>query len=101
MSEDFQDALDYVCTDNSVNETFEILTFRFFGFAEGSTVYFHCDLRVCLADFPNSACECPADPNNCAKRKRRSAGEYVGEFHVRAGPYILAEEVGEDDDEGT
>lgn len=100
MSEDFQDTLKYNCTDNSVNETFSINSFRYFDALVDDAVYFHCDLRVCLADVSPSACECPADAACYTDtRKRRSVGEYVMEFHTKAGPYYFAEENGKD--EGT
>lgn len=86
----------YNCTDDSIKEHFSLNTYRYFGQPEGSRVYIHCDMRVCLADVPNSACECPSvaecDPAN---RKRRSLADQVDEnvvYRVSAGPYIFERE---------
>lgn len=83
----------YNCTDNSIKETFSLKTYRYFGAPEGSRVYIHCELRVCLADYPNSACECPSvDYCDPANRKRRSLADVVDEskvYRVTAGPYVF------------
>ena len=91
-SEDQEDTLQYNCTDYSIKETFSILSFRYFGHLEGDSVYFHCDLRVCLAHLaPFSACVCPTDVAcYTAQRKRRSVDEsVVEEFHASAGPFYI------------
>ncbi|XP_078355242.1 uncharacterized protein LOC144639835, partial [Oculina patagonica] len=94
ISNDASDTLKYNCTDDSVQETFSIQSFRYFGAVEGSSVYFHCDLRVCLEDAP--ACTCPADVEcYTAKRKRRSANDFAEEVHVRAGPYTFVDDTKE------
>ena len=80
-------------------EKFSLKTYRYFGATAGDAVYIHCDLRVCLADEPNSTCECPADPAACAPEqqnvKRRSIADSVEEsqvYHVVSGPYTFEEE---------
>ena len=81
-------------------EKFSLKTFRYFGANEGDTVYIHCELRVCLANESNSACECPADPYSCKGftppgRKRRSLADSVDEsqiYNVVSGPYTFEEE---------
>ena len=59
-----------------------------------------------MADQPNSACECPADPGACngytpPGRKRRSLADSVDEsqiYHVVSGPYTFKkEEVNEEE----
>ena len=102
MSEDFSESLSYTCKNDSVNETFSIETFRYYGAEAGEPVYFHCDLRVCLADVDNSACQCPTvaecDPY---ARKRRSLADKVDEtkvYHTSAGPFIFKND--EDEEEG-
>ena len=96
MSEDLDDTLMYNCTNDSIKETFKLRTYRYFGRPEESKVYIHCELRVCLADYPNSACECPSvaecDP---ASRKRRSVEDVVDEaqvYRVTSGPFIFESE---------
>ena len=93
VSDDFGDTLMYNCTDDSIKETFKLRTYRYFGFPETSKVYIHCELRVCLANLPNTACECPSvaqcDPAN---RKRRSLEDVVDEaqvYRVTSGPFIF------------
>ena len=109
MSDDLDDTLMYNCTDNSINETFKFRTFRYFGRPEDSKVYIHCELRVCLADQPNSACECPTvDECDPANRKRRSIEDVVDEtqvYRVTSGPFTFKSEerqpeVNEEEDEG-
>ncbi|KAL9952511.1 hypothetical protein ACROYT_G039779 [Oculina patagonica] len=102
VSEDDTDTLQYNCTDGSVQETFSIRSFRYFGAADGDAIYFHCDLRVCLADLsPSSACECPAEvecyTDLSAKRKRRSVNDFVEEVHVRSGPYKFVDDTEKDE----
>lgn len=96
-SDDYDDTLTYSCVDDDVQEDFSIQSFRFLGADPGDPVFFHCILRVCLADNPTSACECPgaACP---VMRKRRSVGEYVEEIPVKSGPYYFADDK---KDEGT
>ena len=98
MSEDLDDTLMYNCTDDSIKENFKLRTYRYYGFPEGSKVYIHCKLRVCLADRPNTMCECPSvDVCDPANRKRRSLEDVVDEsqvYSVTSGPFIF-----ESDDE--
>lgn len=98
MSEDLDDTLMYNCTDDSIKENFKLRTYRYFGFEEYSKVYIHCKLRVCLADQPNTMCECPSvDVCDPANRKRRSLEDVVDEsqvYSVTSGPFIF-----ESDDE--
>ena len=95
MSSDDSDTLSYNCTADSVDETFSIRTFRFFGSAAGAKVYFHCELKVCLADSVGSACECPKLPcgmPSLRRRRRRSVADMVDEsevYYVTAGPFIF------------
>ena len=103
MSEDISDSLSYTCTNDSVAETFSIRTFRYYGAEEADSVYVHCDLRVCLADVDNSACQCPTvsqcDPN---ARKRRSLAVEVDEtkvYHTSAGPFIFKNDEEEEEEE--
>jgi len=98
VSQDLNDTLMHNCTDDSIKETFKLRTYRYFGFGDGSKVYIHCELRVCLANEPNTLCECPSvaecDPAN---RKRRSIEDVVDEsqvYRVTSGPFIF-----ESDDE--
>ena len=101
VSEDISESLSYTCKNDSVNETFSIRTFRYYGAKEGKLVYFHCDLRVCLADVDNSTCQCPTvaecNPN---ARKRRSLADEVDEtkvYHTSTGAFIFKnDEEGED-----
>ena len=100
------ESLSYTCINDSVAETFSIRTFRYYGAEEGEPVYFHCDLRVCLADVDNSVCQCPTvgecDP---IARKRRSLADEVDEtkvYHASTGPLIFKnnEEEEEEEEEG-
>ncbi|KAL9952465.1 hypothetical protein ACROYT_G039727 [Oculina patagonica] len=104
VSEDRDDTLSYACKSNSVEETFSIRTYRYFGAAEGDEVYFHCDLRVCLANVANSTCKCPTsaecDPN---ARRRRSVADKVDEskvYHVSTGPFIFEKEDEKEKEDG-
>ena len=103
VSKDLGDTLDYTCTENNVTEKFSLQTYRYFEATDKATVYIHCDLRVCLADEADSACECPSDPNICngafpvtrKRRKRRSIADSVNEsrlYHVVSGPYTFKKE---------
>ena len=87
------DTLSYTCKSDSIEETFSIRTYRYSGAEEGAKVYFHCDLRVCLANVANSGCECPSGVEcDTNARKRRSVADIVDEsevYHVSAGPYIF------------
>ncbi|KAJ7318456.1 hypothetical protein OS493_037935 [Desmophyllum pertusum] len=104
VSEDVDDTLSYTCADDDVVETFSIQTYRYFQAVEGASVYFHCDLKVCLADIAQSACDCPdtvacrpfpptRPPRSPVSRRRRgSVTDIVDEtavYHVTAGPYIF------------
>lgn len=94
MSQDDSDTLSYTCAADSVDETFSIRTFRFFGSAAGAKVYFHCELKVCLADTVRSACECPTLPcgSPTRRKRRRSVADMVDEsevYYVTAGPFIF------------
>lgn len=105
VSQDLDDTLSYVCTNNDVNEAFSLKTYRYFGAADGAEVYIHCDFRVCLANVPNTKCECPDDPNTCVGvpatdvaavgRRRRSISDSVDEsqlYHVVYGPFTFKQE---------
>jgi len=96
VSQDLDDTLFHNCTDDSIKETFRFKTYRYFGFPESSKVYIHCELRVCLADQANSACECPSvDQCDPANRKRRSLEDVVDEgqvYRVTSGPFIFESE---------
>nr|XP_058962133.1 ZP domain-containing protein-like [Pocillopora verrucosa] len=105
VSQDLDDTLSYTCADNSVNEAFSLRTYRYFGADEGAEVYIHCDFRVCLADVPDTKCECPDDPNTCVgdpvtdiapvRRRRRSISDSVDEsqlYHVVYGPFTFKQE---------
>lgn len=103
VSEDTSESLSYTCADDGVTETFSIRTFRYYGAEEGDAVYFHCDLRVCLADVDNSTCQCPsvADCNPNA-RKRRSLADEVDEtkvYHTSTGPFIFKDDEEEEEEE--
>lgn len=103
VSEDISDSLSYTCKDDSVNETFSIRTFRYYDAEEDDPVYFHCDLRVCLADVDNSTCQCPtvADCSPDA-RKRRSLPDKVDEtklYHTSTGPFIFKNDEEEEEEE--
>lgn len=96
-SEDTGDTLLYNCTEDDIKETFSIRTYRYFGAAEGDAVYFHCDLRVCLADQGNSPCDCPtlaACPN---ARKRRSIVDESQVYHVTSGPFTFESDENEEE----
>ena len=104
VSKDKSESLSYTCKNDSVAETFSIRTFRYYGAVEGDAVYFHCDLRVCLDDVDNSACQCPSvavcDPN---ARKRRSLADEVDEtkvYHTSTGPFIFKNDEEEVEEEG-
>ncbi|XP_078350308.1 uncharacterized protein LOC144635104 [Oculina patagonica] len=93
VSDDLDDTLNYTCTNDSTREYFSLNTFRYFGQQAGSRVYIHCDMRVCLADVANTACQCPS-VDECAPdtRKRRSLADQVDEnvvYRVSSGPYIF------------
>ena len=88
-SEDLQDTLSYTCTDDSITEHFSIQTFRYFGAAAGDAVFFHCDLRVCLADKTPSACDCPSDALCPTGREKRSTVDETKRYHVSTGPFIF------------
>ncbi|PFX16429.1 ZP domain-containing protein-like [Stylophora pistillata] len=109
VSEDLSDTLLYNCTDDSITETFSLKTYRYFGAAEGATVYIHCDLRVCLADGANTACECPDDAASCvgvpstdvSRRRRRSVYDSVDEsrlHHVVSGPFTFKQKQPNEDE---
>jgi len=105
VSEDKSESLSYTCKNDSVAETFSIPTFRYYGAEKGDAVYFHCDLRVCLADVDNSACQCPTDAECDPKgRKRRSLADEVDEtkvYHTSTGPFIFkSDEEEEEEKEG-
>lgn len=109
MSEDVDDTLMYNCTNDDIKEHFSLNTYRYFGQPEGSTVFIHCDMRVCLADELNSACECPTvDECDPANRKRRSLADQVNEdvvYRVSSGPFTFEREEEEEkevnEEEGT
>lgn len=103
VSDDKSESLAYTCANDSAVETFSIRTFRYYGAEEGDAVYFHCDLRVCLADVDNSACQCPSvgtcNPN---ARKRRSVADEVDKnkvYHASAGPFIFKNDEEEEEQE--
>ena len=91
------DTLKYKCTNDSVEETFSIKSFRYIGASAGIKVYFHCDLRVCLADA--AACECPSSCSS-SRRKRRAVVDEFKLHHVATGPYIFTNDEEEHDEEG-
>ena len=104
VSQDIYESLSYTCKNDSVAETFSIRTFRYYGAEEGDPVYFHYDLRVCLADVDNSACQCPSvavcNPN---ARKRRSLADEVDEtkvYHTSTGPFIFKNDEEGEEEEG-
>ena len=98
------ESLSYTCANDSVNETFSIRTFRYYGAEEGDAVYFHCDLKVCLADVDNSACQCPSVGEcNHNARKRRSVADEIDKnkvYHASAGPFIFKNDEEEEKEEG-
>lgn len=90
VSEDKSESLSYTCKNDSVAETFSIPTFRYYGAEKGDAVYFHCDLRVCLADVDNSACQCPTDAECDPKgRKRRSLADEVMKLRCTTRQQVL------------
>ena len=100
VSEDLSDTLSYTCADDSTDETFSISSFRYVDASDGDSVYFHCDLKVCLADAMSSACDCPTICGGPMKRKRRSYADIVDEsevYHVTAGPFIFKKDKQQDD----
>ena len=88
-SEDLKDTLSYSCANDSTKEKFSIQAFRYYGAEAGEAVYFHCVLRVCLADKTPSACECPSESRCSSSRKKRSTLDETKVYHVSTGPYIL------------
>ena len=89
---DTDSTLSYTCASDSTEETFSIQSFRYVGGSDGDSVYFHCDLKVCLSNTLNSASDCPSvcPPEN--RRKRRAFDEIVDEsylYHVTVGPFIF------------
>ena len=99
MKDDLHGTLYYNCRDNDIEEHFSLRTHRYFAEPD-SVVYIHCILRVCPADGPNSACECPtADECDLASRKRHSRIDKVDEsgvHRVRAGPLIFRNKMKEE-----
>ena len=86
------DTVLHTCANNSKQESFSVRSFRYFGAEANTNVWVHCEFKVCLADTPNSECECPTtaecDPNS---RKRRSVqGSEV--YRITVGPYYFVEE---------
>lgn len=102
VSEDKSESLSYTCKNDSVAEAFSIPTFRYYGAERGDAVYFHCDLRVCLADVDISACQCPTDAKCDPKgRKRRSLADEVDEtkvYHTSTGPFIFKNDEEEEEE---
>ncbi len=100
VHQDAGDTFFYNCTRDSIEESFSIQSFRYFGVDAGQSVFIHCELKVCLDNTPNSECECPSveecDPN---ARKRRSVSKIVV-HRVKTGPYYFADEEEKLDDEG-
>ena len=86
----------YTCAADSTREQFSLKTYRYFGAEEGDAVYIHCDLRVCLADDPNSPCECPGsaecDNNNLQRRSIADSIDVSQVYHVASGPFVFEEE---------
>ena len=100
MSQDLDDTLSYACVNDSKQESFTIQSFRYFQVDAGQSVYMHCEFKVCLADTPNSDCECPTvDECNPNARKKRSLSESVV-YRVTTGPYYSVREEKETDDNG-
>ena len=64
-------------------------SFRYFGAEANTLVYVHCDLKVCLADAADSACECPslADCNPNARKRRAVEVDESVVYTVTVGPY--------------
>lgn len=98
VSQDSGDTLTYTCTNNSKQETFQVKSFRYFGAEANTLVYVHCELRVCLADAADSACECPSsadcDPN--ARKRRAVTVDESVVYRVTTGPYHYKEVERED-----
>ena len=84
--------MSYTCKDDSTDESFSIKSFRYVGASDGDSVYFHCDLKVCLESTVSSTCDCPTLCGPPGKRKRRAFEDIVDEsevYHVTAGPFIF------------
>lgn len=96
--------LSYNCTEDDKAETFAIQSYRYYGATEGDEVFIHCDLKVCLADQGNSACECPTASECPNSRKKRSIVDESEVYHVSFGPFKFEsdeqEEKGSDHLEG-
>lgn len=88
-SKDLEDTLSYSCANDSIKERFSIQAFRYYGAEAGDKVYFHCVLRVCLADKTPSACECPSESRCSSSRKKRSTVDETKVYRVSTGPFIL------------
>lgn len=88
-SEDLGDTLSYNCTDGSTKEEFSIQSFRYYGAKADARVYFHCDLRVCLADRNSPLCKCPSNILCPSSRKRRSMMDETKVYRVSTGPFIF------------
>ena len=108
MSEDLSDTLFYNCTNDDIQEEFSLQTYRYFGQPANSAVYIHCEFRVCLANVPNSMCECPTvDECDPDARRRRSLDDIVDEaevYRVTSGPFTFEKAEEEDEvnkEEGT
>lgn len=89
VSQDAGDTLNYTCAVDSTQETFQVNSFRYFGAEANTLVYVHCDLKVCLADAADSACECPssADCNPNARKRRAVEVDESVVYRVTIGPY--------------
>lgn len=85
-SKDASDTLSYSCKDDDKAENFTIQSYRYYGAEKGDEVFIHCDLRVCLADSGNSACECPTDSLCPNSRKKRSVVDESEVYRVTFGP---------------
>ena len=79
--------LSYNCTEDDKAENFAIQSYRYYGATEGDEVFIHCDLKVCLADQGNSACECPTASECPKSRKKRSIVDESEVYHVSFGPF--------------
>lgn len=88
-SDDLGDTLSYSCKSDSPKEMFSIQSFRYYGAEGGDPVYFHCVLRVCLANKSPSACECPSNSACPSSRKKRSTMDETKVYHVSTGPFIF------------
>ena len=91
-SKDLEDTLSYSCASDSTKEKFSIQAFRYYGAEAGDPVYFHCVLRVCLADKTPSACECPSSSQCPSSRKKRSTVDETKVYRVSTGPFIFGNE---------